>query len=85
MAPCGEGSSELLLLELARDLRGRVRGDMLAKLSEDAELSSGWLFSFIHSPILGGIGGPATFKIRILNTVYGMAVLVMLFFESTFQ
>ena len=61
MAPCAEASSELLLLEFSSDLGGRVRWYELAKLSEYAKLVSGWLFSFFHSPILGGIGGPATF------------------------
>ena len=74
VAPCGESSSELLLLQFPRDLRSRVRRDILAKLGEDAKLCSGWLFSFFHSPILGGIGGPATLNIAYLTTAYGMAV-----------
>ena len=61
VAPCAEASSELFLFEFPRDLGGRVRWYELAKLSEYAKLVPGWLFSFFHSPILGGIGGPAIF------------------------
>ncbi len=61
VAPCAEASSEFFLFEFSRDLGGRVRGYELAKLSEYAKLVPGWLFSYFHSPILGGIGGPATF------------------------
>src|SRR5690606_5669014 len=42
VAPRREAAGEPLLVELARDLRGRVRRYELAKLREDAELGSGW-------------------------------------------
>jgi hypothetical protein len=67
MAPCRERPGVFLLFELPRDLRRRVGRYELAKLGEYAELCLGWSFSFIHSPILGGIDGPATSFYQFFN------------------
>ena len=51
----------------------------LTKLSAYAKLVPDWIFYFFHSPILGGIGGPANYKIKFLTTAYGMTVEKLLF------
>ena len=57
MAPCGKGTRLLLLLEFASNSSNSVRGYVLAKLSKNTDLFSGWFMFRIHTPILSGIGG----------------------------